>query len=166
MPSYLALDTSTEYLSLALHTPQGLFVHAEHVAQKHAELTLPALEQLLLQASTRRADLAGIAYGMGPGSFTGLRIGCGIAQGLAFGLGLPVVGVSTLAALAAQCGADRAYVCLDARMNQVYCAAYERVGTEWQEVLAADVVNPDAVPLPKPRAGLASAAALPPTPTH
>lgn len=149
MPSYLALETSTEHLSLALHTPEGLFLHAEHVGQKHAELTLPALEQLLVQAGVTRAELAGVAFAMGPGSFTGLRIGCGIAQGLAFGLDIPVVGVSTLEALAQQCPGDLAYICIDARMNQVYTAAYQREGEQWHEIFAADVLNPDTIPVPE-----------------
>ncbi|UXY16764.1 tRNA (adenosine(37)-N6)-threonylcarbamoyltransferase complex dimerization subunit type 1 TsaB [Chitiniphilus purpureus] len=150
--AYLALDTSSEYLSLAVSTPHGVVARDWHVGQRHAERTLPELEALLTEAGITRADLAGIAYGMGPGSFTGLRIGCGIAQGLAFGLGVKLVGVSTLAALAAASPAERIYAAIDARMNQVYAAAFERDGTSWHEIVAATVCDPDAVPLP-PGAG-------------
>ena len=147
-PLYLALDTSTEPLSLALYTPERVYVHSEHVGQRHAELTLPAIAQLLEQAQVERSQLAGIVYGMGPGSFTGLRIACGIAQGLAFALNIPLLGISTLEAAAWQCSGELAYVCLDARMNQVYCAAYQRRGDTWQAVIAATVCNPEEVPLP------------------
>ncbi|MBB5193502.1 tRNA threonylcarbamoyladenosine biosynthesis protein TsaB [Silvimonas terrae] len=150
MPHYLALDTSTEYLSLALSgTAEGVTVRDWHVGQRHAELTLPSIEQLLADTGVSRKDIAGIAFGMGPGSFTGLRIGCGIAQGLAFGLSVPILGVSTLLALAEQCPAERAYACLDARMNQVYSAAWQRdANGQWQEAIAATVCDPDAVPVP------------------
>ncbi|TJZ78842.1 tRNA (adenosine(37)-N6)-threonylcarbamoyltransferase complex dimerization subunit type 1 TsaB [Chitiniphilus eburneus] len=146
---YLALDTSTEYLSLALTTPGGIVARQWHVGQRHAERTLPELETLLAETGIARGELEGIAYGMGPGSFTGLRIGCGIAQGLAFGLGVKLVGISTLAALAAGCDAPRVYACLDARMNQVYAAAFEQVNGDWREVTAAVVSDPQAVPLPE-----------------
>ncbi|GAA5783881.1 tRNA (adenosine(37)-N6)-threonylcarbamoyltransferase complex dimerization subunit type 1 TsaB [Chitiniphilus shinanonensis] len=146
--AYLALDTSTEYLSLAVTTPGGIVARHWHVGQRHAERTLPELEALLADTGIARAALQGIAYGMGPGSFTGLRIGCGIAQGLAFGLGLRVVGVSTLAALAAGCDAPRVYACLDARMNQVYAAAFERSGDSWREAGPAVVCDPQDAPQP------------------
>ncbi|WP_432719945.1 tRNA (adenosine(37)-N6)-threonylcarbamoyltransferase complex dimerization subunit type 1 TsaB [Jeongeupia wiesaeckerbachi] len=150
--AYLALDTSTEHLSLALSHNGGVIAHDWHVGQRHAEQTLPRLEALLAEAGVARADLEGIAFGMGPGSFTGLRIGCGIAQGLGFGLGVPVIGVSTLEALAQGAGADRVIACLDARMQQVYVARYLRDGAGWREDGEALVCNPDAVPVP-PDAG-------------
>ncbi len=151
MPHYLALDTSTEHLSLALSgTAEGVTVRDWHVGQRHAELTLPSIEQLLSETGVTRKDIAGVAFGMGPGSFTGLRIGCGIAQGLAFGLNVPILSVSTLLALAEQCPDNLAYVCLDARMNQVYCAAYQRgADGRWQEVIAATICDPDAIPVPE-----------------
>lgn len=150
MPAYLALDTSTEHLSLALSGgTAGLTVRDWHVGQRHAELTLQAIEQLLADTGVLRSEISGIAFGMGPGSFTGLRIGCGIAQGLAFGLNIPLLGISTLQALAAQCEGEQAYVCLDARMNQVYCAAYRKQDGQWLETVAATVCDPDAVPLPE-----------------
>lgn len=146
--SYLALDTSTEHLSLALTTPSGIVGHNWHVGQKHAELTLPKLAELLEENRLSLADIEGIAFGNGPGSFTGLRIGCGLVQGLAFARGVPVLGISTLETLAQGCDARRVIACLDARMNQVYAAAYVREETGWREVGAATVCDPHALPLP------------------
>lgn len=147
--AYLALDTATEHLSLALTTPKGVVARDWHVGQKHAELTLPHLEALLADCGLSLSDLEGIAFGNGPGSFTGLRIGCGIAQGLAFALNIPALGISTLAALAAACKHDRAIACLDARMNQVYFAAYRQTATGWRTEIEPLVCNPDQVPLPE-----------------
>ncbi|WP_373974957.1 tRNA (adenosine(37)-N6)-threonylcarbamoyltransferase complex dimerization subunit type 1 TsaB [Chitinibacter sp. SCUT-21] len=149
---FLAIDTSSDQLSLAIsHDPAKPIVAREWaVGQKHAELTLPYLKQLLSEQGIAMSELKGIAYPCGPGSFTGLRIGCGITQGLAYALNIPVVGISTLQALAQASGAIRAYVCIDARMNQVYCAAYERQADQsWREVHAAQVCNPEDVPVPE-----------------
>ena len=86
------------------------------------------VDALLRESALTLHALDGIAYGEGPGSFTGLRIACGVVQGLAFGANLPVVGIGTLLAMAAGAGGDRAICCLDARMHEVYHAAYERRG--------------------------------------
>ena len=95
-------------------------------------------------------DLDGIAYGQGPGSFTGLRIACGVTQGLAFGAGLPVVGVSTLLALAEAAGAERAVCCIDARMGEIYHAAYAGNGRKWEPVHVPGLYSPaEAPPLPE-----------------
>lgn len=145
---FLALDTSTEYLSLAISTPDGIVGRCWHVGQKHAEQTLPRLGELLADCGLGMRDIEGIAFGMGPGSFTGLRIGCGLAQGLAFACDIPLLGVSTLEALAQGCQADRVVACLDARMNQIYTAAYERDAGQWREVTPACVCDPHELPLP------------------
>ncbi|QLI80460.1 tRNA (adenosine(37)-N6)-threonylcarbamoyltransferase complex dimerization subunit type 1 TsaB [Chitinibacter fontanus] len=148
---YLAIDTSSEQLSLAISTSLDaatIVARDWPVGQRHAELTLPYLRELLAELQLSMADMAGIAYPSGPGSFTGLRIGCGITQGLAYAQNIPVVGISTLEALAEASGAIRAYVCIDARMNQVYCAAFERQGAAWQTIHAAQVCNPEDVPIP------------------
>lgn len=145
---YLAIDTSSEQLSFAISTDSGLVAREWPVGQKHAELTLPYLRELLNDCQLTMNDIAGIAYPSGPGSFTGLRIGCGITQGLAYAQNIPVVGISTLEALAQASGAIRAYVCIDARMNQVYCAAFERDGTGWKTINEAQVCNPEDVPVP------------------
>lgn len=104
--------------------------------------------ELLAEADLALCDLDGLAHGMGPGSFTGLRIACGVAQGLALGAGLPVLGVSTLEALAEESGGERVAACLDARMHEVYAGLYQRQGEGW-ECLAGPLVCPPAVaPLP------------------
>ncbi len=142
----LALDTSTEFLSLALWQDGVVAVRELLAGQKHSELVLPLIRELLDETGLHLTDLDGIAFGMGPGSFTGLRIGCGVAQGLAFGANLPVVGVCTLEALAQQAGADHVIVCLDARMHEVYHAAYVRDGEGWREVIAPGLCPPPQVP--------------------
>ncbi|PHV11535.1 tRNA (adenosine(37)-N6)-threonylcarbamoyltransferase complex dimerization subunit type 1 TsaB [Chitinimonas sp. BJB300] len=142
----LTLDTSTEYLSLALQYKGETLLRDWHAQQKHAEMTLPQIQQLLADAGASLQDLDGIALSIGPGSFTGLRIGCGIVQGLAFGLDIPTLGVNTLAALAADSEADHVLSVLDARMGELYLAGYQRNNGEWQEVLATRVCGPQALP--------------------
>ena len=93
-------------------------------------------------------ELDGIAYGAGPGSFTGLRIACAVTQGLAFGAGLPVVGISTLESIAEQTGADRVLTVLDARMAEVYWAAYARDGAGWRVMCAPQLALPESVTVP------------------
>lgn len=147
----LALDTSTEYLSLALQLDGTAHVRELHAGQTHSQRILPLLRELLNEAQMEMTDLNGIAFGAGPGSFTGLRIGCGVAQGLAFGANLPVVGVSTLLALAhgvakRDDSVRKVIACLDARMGEVYHAAYQKDGGAWREVSAPGLYKPDAVP--------------------
>jgi tRNA threonylcarbamoyladenosine biosynthesis protein TsaB len=142
----LALDTSTEYLSLALWLDGEIFTRDLLAGQTHSQQILPLLGELLDEAKVTIDDLDGIAFGAGPGSFTGLRIGCGVAQGLAFGANLPVVGVGTLLALAANSGANRVIACLDARMGEVYHATYAKNGAEWNEIIPPGLYKPDAVP--------------------
>ncbi|HEU4709689.1 MAG TPA: tRNA (adenosine(37)-N6)-threonylcarbamoyltransferase complex dimerization subunit type 1 TsaB [Methylophilaceae bacterium] len=142
----LALDTSTEYLSLALMLDGRLLTRDVHAGQTHSQLILPLIGEMLKEADIALRDLDGIAFGAGPGSFTGLRIGCGVAQGLAFGAHLPVAGVSTLLALAHGSGAAKVIACLDARMGEVYHAVYLRNQESWQEVSAPGLYKPNEVP--------------------
>lgn len=142
----LALDTSTEFLSLALWQDGEVRVRELPAGQRHSQLLLPLLGELLSEAGWQLPQLDGIAFGMGPGSFTGLRIGCGVAQGLAFGAGVPVIGVGTLEALAQQAAAARVIACLDARMQEVYLAAYENTPGGWRELLAPGLYPPHRVP--------------------
>lgn len=143
----LALDTSTEFLSLALWQDSESLTREVRAEQRHTQLILPLLGELLDEAGLRLADLDAVAYGEGPGSFTGLRIGCGVAQGLAFGAGIPTLGVNTLLALAQQVQGERAIVCLDARMDEIYYAAYVKTDATWEEVHAAGLHAPDQAPL-------------------
>jgi len=119
--------------------------------QSHSQLILPQIQALLSDAGVQLKDLQGIAFGAGPGSFTGVRIAAGVAQGLGFGAGLPVTGICTLQALAEASGADKVIACLDARMGEVYYAAYvKNAGTcktgIWQTVIEPGLYKPDAVP--------------------
>lgn len=142
----LGLDTSTEYLSLALYLDGEIVSREVHAGQRHSELTLPMLDQLLADTGVNLKSLDGIAFGQGPGTFTGIRIGCGIAQGLAFGADLPVAGIPTLLALAEQAGHAHVIACLDARMSEVYHAVYQRAGEVWREIHAPGLYAPQAVP--------------------
>jgi len=142
----LAIDTSTEFLSLALWLDGRVLSRDIHAGQTHSQQILPTLRELLDEAQIELKELDGIAFGAGPGSFTGLRIACGVAQGLAFGANLPVVGVSTLQALAQQSGAEKVIACLDARMGEIYNAAYEKRNGEWLEVSAPALFKPEDAP--------------------
>ena len=143
----LALDTSTEYLSLALMLDGKVLSEDLHAGQTHSQLILPLIGEMLSNAGLQLRELDGIAFGAGPGSFTGLRIGCGVAQGLAFGASLPVAGISTLLALAHSSEADKVIACLDARMGEVYHAAYAKSGAAWQEASPPGLYKPEEVPL-------------------
>jgi tRNA threonylcarbamoyladenosine biosynthesis protein TsaB len=144
----LAFDTSTEWCSVAVG--DGLQWHGrdELAGHAHSSRLLPMVRAVLAEAGCGLADLDGIAFGAGPGSFTGIRIGCGVAQGLALGADLPVVPVPTLAAIAAASGRNRVIACLDARMREVYVAAYVREHAHWREVAPPAVLAPADVTLP------------------
>jgi tRNA threonylcarbamoyladenosine biosynthesis protein TsaB len=143
----LALDTSTEYCSVALWR-DGTVDDSEALAgQRHSELLLPMVDALLARHGLAIRDLDGIAFGQGPGSFTGLRIGCGVTQGLAFGGGLPVVGIGTLLAMAEAAQSESVLSCLDARMGEIYHAAYRKSGAAWQPVHAPSLCAPAEAPL-------------------
>jgi tRNA threonylcarbamoyladenosine biosynthesis protein TsaB len=145
----LAIEAATERLSLAVSAGGTVHERTLDAGQRQGELVLAEVDALLARAALRVADLHGIAYGAGPGSFTGLRIACGVAQGLAAARALPVVGVGTLAALAETARAGRVVACLDARMGEVYHAAYEKRQGALHEVIPPGLHRPDAVPLPE-----------------
>lgn len=142
----LALETSTELCSAALWLDGEVDAREALAGQRHSELLLPMIDALLVNHGLKAAQLDCIAFGAGPGSFTGLRIACGVAQGMAFGLSVPVVGIGTLLALAAASRAERAVCCLDARMGEVYHAAYEWRGEDWHAVHEPGLCKPDAAP--------------------
>jgi tRNA threonylcarbamoyladenosine biosynthesis protein TsaB len=142
----LAIETSSELCSAALWIDGEVDAREALAGQRHSELLLPMIDALLGAHGLRAAHLDGIAYGAGPGSFTGLRIACGVAQGIAFGVGVPVVGIGTLAALAQSAGSDRTICCLDARMGEIYHAAYEKRAGGWHAVHEPSLCTPEAAP--------------------
>ena len=144
----LVLDTSTEYCSAALWLDGEINARRLLAEQRHSSLLLPMIDELLRESALSLRQLDGIAYGAGPGSFTGLRIACAVTQGLAFGADLPVVGISTLESIAEQTGADKVLTVLDARMAEVYWAAYQREGAGWRMVTDAQLALPESVCVP------------------
>ena len=145
-PCLLALDTATETCSVALLKDGAVLVRSELVGQRHSERALPMVDGLLRDTGTTLGDLDLIAFGAGPGSFTGLRIACGLAQGLAWAARKQVIAVGNLMALAARAFAQaddcRSVLCaIDARMHEAYCAVYQR-GPEIHEVLAPRLARP------------------------
>jgi tRNA threonylcarbamoyladenosine biosynthesis protein TsaB len=143
----LALDTSTEYCSVALWQDGVVVERCELVGQKHSETLMAMLDALLFKAGVKLEQLDGIAFGMGPGSFTGVRIACGVTQGLALGANLPVVGVCTLEALAEASGKSRVIAALDARMGEIYLAVYERQHDGWTTVSEPCLCKAENAPL-------------------
>jgi tRNA threonylcarbamoyladenosine biosynthesis protein TsaB len=144
----LVLDTSTEWCSAALWLDGQLHTRRVLAEQQHSSLLLPMVDALLRESAITLRQLDGLAYGAGPGSFTGLRIACAVTQGLALGADLPVVGVSTLESIAEQTGAERVLTVLDARMAEVYWAAYQREETGWAAVVEPQLALPESVAVP------------------
>ncbi|MBN6068907.1 tRNA (adenosine(37)-N6)-threonylcarbamoyltransferase complex dimerization subunit type 1 TsaB [Aggregatibacter actinomycetemcomitans] len=153
----LALDTATEACSVAL-LRGGEKTHLEQFAQReHTKHILPMVDEILAQAGIQLHQVDALVFGRGPGSFTGVRIGAGIAQGLAFGANLPVIPVSNLAAMAqaayVQYQAENVLTAIDARMNEVYFAQWkaQKVRSDfgtflaWQPIIAEQVCSPSKV---------------------
>lgn len=149
MPTILAIETSTELASVALLLKDRLMVRDAASVQTHSQNLLPMVQALLAEAGIRLSDCAAIAYGAGPGSFTGVRTACGAVQGLAFGAGLPVAPVGTLDAMAEACrektGAADVLCVLDARMGEVYWAQFRHGAAGWQTVMPARLSSPEDV---------------------
>ncbi len=154
MTTILALDTSTPACSVALNIDGVVLEDFRMAPRLHNDLILPMVDQLLQQAELTLSDLDAIAFGRGPGSFTGLRISAGVVQGLAFGADLPVVPVSTLEALALEGfqKTSQAYwlAALDARMGEIYMAGYRvdknAQGYQVECLLPEAVSKPDELP--------------------
>jgi tRNA threonylcarbamoyladenosine biosynthesis protein TsaB len=122
----LALETATDCCSVALLVGDAVIEDHRLAPRQHAALILPMIDGVLAAAGVTRRALDAIAFGRGPGAFTGLRIAAGVAQGFALGLDRPVVPVSTLAALAQACGAGHVLAAFDARLGEVYYGYYTR----------------------------------------
>ncbi|TSA37346.1 MAG: tRNA (adenosine(37)-N6)-threonylcarbamoyltransferase complex dimerization subunit type 1 TsaB [Methylococcaceae bacterium] len=142
----IAVETATEACSAALWLDGILTERFELVKNKHSQLILPMLEDLLNTAGLNPKDLTGLAFGCGPGSFTGVRIASGVIQGLAFALDLAVVPVSTLQAIAQDYfdyhnDYATVFVALDARMSEIYWAVYQRNALGYAELLGHEAVT-------------------------
>lgn len=144
----LAIDTATEACSAALLVGDKLFSRWEEAPRDHTKKILPMVQAVLEEAGLSLDQLDAIAFGRGPGSFTGVRIGISVAQGLAFGVGVPLIGVSTLAAMAQgvhrQEGATRVLSAIDARMNEIYFGRYELQG-DCMQLVGEEVVSDPAL---------------------
>lgn len=145
----LAFDASTHWLTVACTNGGELVEREELAGQAHSQRLLPLVDAVLGEAGLALGDLDAIAFGAGPGSFTGVRIACGVAQGLALGAGLRLVPVSTLEAIAQSAWEThrwtRVLACLDARMREVYVASYRRDGDRWTIEREHAVTKPDEV---------------------
>jgi len=149
----LAIDTSGAACSAALRINDRVLHRFERAPRRHGELILSMADALLREADLRPAALDALAFGRGPGAFTGLRIAAAVTQGIALGAGLPVVGISTLAALAQGAarrhGAGRVLAAFDARMDEVYWGAYAADEAGLMRPLIDDqVCGPDSAPVP------------------
>lgn len=142
----LALDTSTEYCSVAVWQDGTITQCCELVGQKHSERLIAMIAEVLRAADCTLQEMQGIAFGKGPGSFTGVRIACGATQGLALGANLPVLGVCTLEALAQASGHHKVIAALDARMAELYFAAYQKQGEVWRAVVEPRLCKPEDAP--------------------
>lgn len=157
----LAIDTATQYFSVALYNDGDICEEFSHAPRQHAKLLLPTAEGLLQQAGWQLAELDGIAFGRGPGAFTGLRIAAAAAQGMGYAANLPVVPVSSLAATAL--GAAREFdasqlaVAFDARMGEVYWACYQYVDQQLKAVTDEQVCLPSDILAPPFESALAVA---------
>ncbi len=149
MPLQLGLDTSGPHLALAVADDAGhpIARRTDDVGRGHAERIVPTLEALLADAGAERRDLAAVTVGVGPGSYTGLRVGVATARGLALGLGVPLGGASSLApvAWAALAPGETGVVVRDARRGNVYAALFERTPDGLIEHLPARKRPRDAV---------------------
>ncbi|MCH8619092.1 tRNA (adenosine(37)-N6)-threonylcarbamoyltransferase complex dimerization subunit type 1 TsaB [Undibacterium sp. TS12] len=140
MTRILAIETSTELATAALLTDERILIRELNGVQTHSQGILPAIQSLLMEAGIRLRDCDAIAFGCGPGAFTGIRTACGIVQGLAYGADLavlPVVSLLAMAQAAREQSQAEQFVCiLDARMNEVYWAQYRFDDAGWVEVSA------------------------------
>lgn len=153
----LAFDSSTELISIAVtRSVDGAARVWQHTGAGGAQASsalIPAIETLMAEADLAFEELEAIAFGRGPGSFTGLRTACAVAQGLGFGAGVPLLSVDTLLAVAEEARAQQApqatrlrvLALLDARMDELYCAPYDYAGGRWQQGSDVQLCKPEQV---------------------
>ncbi|AXS79771.1 tRNA (adenosine(37)-N6)-threonylcarbamoyltransferase complex dimerization subunit type 1 TsaB [Dechloromonas sp. HYN0024] len=156
----LALETSTELGSCALWRDGVVSERICPPGKSHSETLLPLVRELLAEAGLKVSQLDAVAFGVGPGAFTGLRVACGAAQGLAVAANLPLIPVTSLETMVAQAAGERVLALLDARMGEVYSGSYQRGDSGY--ILRGDirVSPPDAVPLPSEPGWLACGNAI------
>ena len=149
MSTLLAFDTATEHMSVALRVDGQVWTHEAPGGALASAGLIPAILDMLTRAGIALRDVDAIAFGRGPGAFTGLRTACSVAQGMALGAGKPVLPIDTLLAVAedARDGAPEAttWVAMDARMNEIYAACYRFHGGHWQVLDAPTLMTPDAL---------------------
>ncbi len=149
VPTLLSLDTSTEACSVALQY-QGQVTEAFETGIRHSEIILSMIEKILIDNGLVVSQLDCITFGRGPGMFTGLRIGAGVVQGIAFAADLPVLPVSSLAILAQGQKSNKVMTALDARMNQVYWGLFEKDNQGLaRPCIDEQVISPEAIQLPE-----------------
>lgn len=146
--NYLAIDASTEACSVALQVNNKVYSRYELCPQSHSLRLLPMIDSVLAEANVTLSALNGLIFGQGPGSFTGVRIGVGVAQGLAFAANLPVVGVSSLQAMAQQAyiefGEEQVIAAIDARMAEVYNGFFQLDENNIMQAQQVEAVTPPA----------------------
>lgn len=146
--NYIAIDASTEACSVALQVNDKVYARYELCPQSHSVRLLPMIDAVLAEANVTLSALDGLIFGQGPGSFTGVRIGVGVAQGLAFAADLPVVGVSSLQAMAQQAyiehGEKQVIAAIDARMAEVYNGYFQLDENNIMQAQQPEAVNPPA----------------------
>lgn len=149
----LAIETATEACSVALWIDSEVRERFEIAPRQHSALVLPWAEALLAEAGMARSQLDAVACGRGPGAFTGVRLAVALTQGIALALDRPVVGVSTLAALAEQAPDDglAVWAAIDARMGEVYAGGFTRAGRHLEPADRERVLPPDALEVPTQR---------------
>lgn len=157
MTTLLALDTATEACSVALLHDGKILSHYEVIPRLHAQRLLPMIKDLLAEAGVELSAVEAIAFGRGPGAFTGVRIAIGVVQGLAFALDRPVLPVSNLAVLAQRAlrehGVSQVAAAIDARMDEVYWGCYRETAGEMRLVGAEAVMPPEQAALPVDASG-------------
>ncbi|MEO8056752.1 MAG: tRNA (adenosine(37)-N6)-threonylcarbamoyltransferase complex dimerization subunit type 1 TsaB [Burkholderiales bacterium] len=149
MTALLAFDTATEHMSIALAVGGRVFVHESPGGALASARLIPAVMALLHEAGVTLVELDAVAFGRGPGAFTGLRTACSVAQGLAFGAARPVLPIDSLLAVAedARVGAadSRVWVTMDARMDEIYAAQYRHRAGQWRVLDAPRLITPAAL---------------------
>lgn len=136
----LAFETSTEFCSVALQLEDTIIEKEIRAGQRHSEILLFMIQEILEEAKLTLQQIDGIAFGAGPGSFTGLRIACGVAQGLAYATGAPIIRISTLEAVAQKVNKQKVIVTLDARMGEIYHASYQKMTNHGWDIVSSPIL--------------------------